>query len=95
MFYARNFALLDQVNYGAYQFQFDDFVTKVFGKMDAHFVKKVGFTVSDAMNFGQKIGEGTPEEVSANPHVVEAYLGEDHVTLPSRDGGDDDEPKEG
>jgi branched-chain amino acid transport system ATP-binding protein len=47
------------------------------------------------LNFGQKIGEGTPEEVSANPHVVEAYLGEDHVTLPSRDGGDDDEPKEG
>ena len=47
------------------------------------------------LNFGQKIGEGTPEEVSANPHVVEAYLGEDHVTLPSRDGDDDDESKEG
>jgi branched-chain amino acid transport system ATP-binding protein len=28
------------------------------------------------LNFGEKLGEGSPEEISANPDVVKAYLGE-------------------
>ena len=38
-------------------------------------------TVSDhvvAIDFGRKIGEGTPEEVQRNPDVIRAYLGTTH-----------------
>lgn len=28
------------------------------------------------LNFGEKLGEGNPEEISANPEVIKAYLGD-------------------
>ena len=35
-----------------------------------------------ALNFGQKISEGTPQQVRNDPHVIRAYLGEDTSLFP-------------
>ncbi len=34
------------------------------------------------LNFGQKIGDGTPDEVRQNEAVIQAYLGEEHGSIP-------------
>ncbi len=54
---ARLQKIISQINSSIYLFQLEDFLTSVFSKLDNYFVKKVGFSVADALNFGQKIIE--------------------------------------
>jgi branched-chain amino acid transport system ATP-binding protein len=39
------------------------------------------------LDMGQKIAEGTPDEVRANPRVIKAYLGETKTNASGGSGG--------
>jgi branched-chain amino acid transport system ATP-binding protein len=56
-------------------------VTIVLIEHDMGVVMDISDSIS-VLNFGQKIADGTPEEVRNNPHVVQAYLGEDRSIFP-------------
>lgn len=64
----------------------DSGVTILVVEHDMHFVRNLCDHVV-VLNFGEKIFEGTPEEVHQNPAVLEAYLGSDD-TQPAKEASD-------
>lgn len=56
----------------------DNGVTLLVVEHDMHFVSRLCQEVV-VLNFGEKIFQGTPKNAQAEPAVLEAYLGTDHV----------------
>lgn len=52
---ARLQKMISTINPSMYQFQLEDLLKNVFGKFDDYFVREIGFTISNALLFGQKI----------------------------------------
>ena len=81
--------LLDEVAAGLNPSELDeaiDLIKKIRGNgisiLIVEHIMKVIMTISDrihAINFGQTIAEGIPQEVANNQAVIEAYLGEQHA----------------
>ncbi len=53
-------------------------ITLLVVEHDMHFVSRLCQEVV-VLNFGEKIFQGTPQDAQAEPAVLEAYLGTDHV----------------
>jgi branched-chain amino acid transport system ATP-binding protein len=56
----------------------DNGVTLLVVEHDMHFVSRLCQEVV-VLNFGEKLFQGTPKDAQAEPAVLEAYLGTDHV----------------
>jgi len=81
-----NLLLLDETSAGLNPTELDEAIRLIAKIRDSgvtiivvEHIMKVIMTISDrihAINFGQTIAEGTPQEVAGNKAVIEAYLGE-------------------
>jgi len=54
---ARLHKIISQINPNIYKFQLEDLLKNIFGKLDSYFVRTVGFSIIDALNFGNRIIE--------------------------------------